>query len=129
MVSRTAIYLIVIHVLITVTGLLFHLGAHNPTQSLYFWWAAPVSAFNLLIVSGLYLHPRTVAWGVLANAMTVAIGVIGMTYFSIKTVPPPYTPVRILLHSTMAYSLLLLTKIPLAELIRQEVGRSDRRET
>lgn len=121
MISKKTVYLICIHLLLTMAGLILHLKTHNPSHSLYFWWAAPVSLFNLVVVSCLYLYPRTVAWGVLANGMTVMIGTIGMTYFSLKTMEPPITTAGIILHSTLPYILILLTKLPLAALIMGEV--------
>ena len=117
---RSLTLLIAIHILLSLGGLLLHLRIHPPTQSLFFWWAAPTGAFSLLVIPLLYLRPSTVAWGVLFNFFAVAVGVIGMAYFSLHTLRP-LSIARILFSSTLPDIALLLTKLPLALLILREM--------
>ena len=118
---RPVTLLILIHVLLSFGGLLLHLRIHPPTKSLFFWWAAPTGAFSLLVIPLLYLRPSTVAWGVLFNGFAVAIGVIGMAYFSLHTLERPLTPAKLLFGSTLPDIAVLLAKLPLALLILREM--------
>jgi len=118
---RPVTLLVAIHILLTFGGLMLHLRIHPPTKSLYFWWAAPTGAFSLLLIPFLYLRPSTVAWGVLLNFFAVAIGVIGMGYFSVMTIERPLTVMKLLFGSTLPDIALLLAKFPLALLILKEM--------
>ena len=61
------------------------------------------------------------AWGVLFNGFAVAIGVIGMAYFSLHTLERPLTLMKLLFGSTLPDIALLLAKLPLALLILREM--------
>jgi hypothetical protein len=115
--NRQAKLLILIHCCLSLGGFLVHLKIHPPTKSLFFLWASPFSAFSLCVIPVLYWRPSTVNWGVLLNCISVGVGIIGMTYFSIHTLIPPITIVKLLVHSTLADSIMLMAKIPLAYLI------------
>lgn len=125
MVPRHVKLLVLFHGSISLTGVVAHAVIHPPATSLYFWWASPFSIVSLLILPPLFLRPQTVAWGYLFNAYAVAIGVIGMTYFSLLTMERPLTMTAILLDSTLPATALLLLKLPLASGILRRMRRSD----
>ena len=114
MLPRSVKILIAVHVAITLVGLLAHMKLHPVTKSLFFWWASPVSIFSLVVIPVLFARPATVAWGFLFNAMTVAIGTITMSYFSLLTFEAPFTLYRLLTESTLLKIFFLWAKLPVA---------------
>ena len=117
MIPRLVKFLVPVHMGISLLGLVIHLQVHPLSRSLYFWWAAPVSFFSLAVLPVLFLQGKTVGWGYLLNACAVAIGTIGMGYFSLLTFEPPLTMHRLFSESTLPNILLLWIKLPLAHLI------------
>ena len=122
MVPRSVTVLIAIHVGISLPGLAAHMKLHPVQESLFFWWASPFSFFSLLVIPVLYGRAATVAWGVLFNGMTVVIGTIGMTYYSLLTFEGPLTLLRFTTESTLPQVLLLWTKLPLSYFIFRKVS-------
>lgn len=117
MVSRSVRILILIHIGITLGGMLMHLKFHSPLKSLYFWWASPVNAVSLLIIPVLYCRPSTAGWGFMVNSLAVLIGTVGMSYYSLLNLERPLTFYRLFIESTLPNILILWTKIPIAYLI------------
>lgn len=117
MIPRSAKILIAVHIAITLVGLPAHMKLHPVTKSLFFWWATPVCVFSLFVIPVLYARPATVAWGFLFNAMTVAIGTITMSYFSLLTFEAPFTLYRLLTESTILKVFFLWAKLPVGYFI------------
>lgn len=112
---RPAHMLVLSHMLLSLGGLFLHGGLHPPVQSLYFWWAAPMSAMSLLLLPPLFLRASTVGLAVLMNAFAVTAGAVGMAYFALKG--PPVPPSALLSHTPLAPVCILLGKLPLAQAI------------
>ena len=117
MVTRSVTFLILLHMCISLGGMLIHLKLHPVGKSLYFLWASPVSAFSLLVIPFLYLRSSTVAWGFMLNVGTVLIGTIGMSYYFMLTFEGPLTLSRIIMESTLPGILVLWAKVPIAYFI------------
>lgn len=117
MLPRSVKILIVVHIAISLLGLLAHINLHPVGKSLFFWWASPVSVFSLIVIPALYARPATVAWGFLFNAMTVVIGTIAMSYFSLLTFDAPITLYRLATESTLLKVFFLWIKLPVAYFI------------
>jgi len=117
MTRKPAHMLVISHMLLSLGGLCLHAGLHPPMKSLFFWWAAPMSAVSLLLLPPLFLRAATVGVAVLMNAFAVTAGAVGMAYFSLLNPPEPLTLGTILTHSTMAPVCILLCKLPLAQAI------------
>jgi hypothetical protein len=121
MVPGSVRILIVIHMCISLTGVLAHLNQHPVGKSLYFLWASPLSAFSLIVIPVLYYRPSTVKWGFMFNAGTVLIGTIGMAYYSLLNTEAPITVYKILLESTLPAVLILWSKLPVAFMILEKM--------
>jgi hypothetical protein len=117
MTSLSARFLILIHIGISLGGVLIHLKAHPLEKSLYFWLASPVSAFSLLVIPFLYARPSTAAWGFMFNALTVLMGTIGMSYYYFLNHEGPFTLYRVITESTLPPIIILWMKVPVAYLI------------
>ena len=123
--------LIIAHICISLGGFLIHLRLHPPGQSLYFWWAAPVSAFSVIVLPFLFAGRSTVGWGYMLNAGTVLIGLVGMAYFSVLKAVWPMTLSFIFRDSLLPYMFVLLAKLAIAHVIlvemhSQSIQREDR---
>ena len=128
---RSVKLLIIAHICISLGGLLIHLKLHPPGQSLYFWWAAPVAAFSVIVLPFLFAKRSTVGWGYLLNAGALLIGLVGMTYFSVLKADWPLTLLFIFRDSTLPYMFILLSKLAIAHVIlvemrSQSIRRQDR---
>ena len=121
MLSRKVTFFIFVHMVISLIGLLRHVKLHPVDQSLYFWWASPINVISLFVLPCLFARPATVAWGYLLNSFIVAIGTIGMAYFTLLSFEGPLTPQKILFASTLPYILILWLKVPLATSILREM--------
>ena len=117
MASNSVRLLLAAYVCISLGGLLIHVKIHPPTQSLYFWWASPIAAFNLVVLPLLLARPSTVGWGYLLNAGIVLIGTVAMAYFSLLSATGPLTLRFLFVDSTLPDILILLAKLPIAHLI------------
>ena len=117
MIPRRVKVLILIHVAISLIGLMAHMRLHPVTKSLFFWWASPVSFFSIFVIPVLYARPATVAWGYVFNAMTVAIGTITMFYYFLLTFEGPVTFYRLVAESTLPKILFLWSKLLVAYFI------------
>ncbi|WP_300670406.1 hypothetical protein [Desulfoluna sp.] len=123
MTRKPAHMLVLSHMLLSIGGLFLHLRFHPPMKSLYFWWAAPMSAVSLCLLPPLFLRASTAGVAVLMNAFAVTAGSVGMAYFSLLNPPAPLTPETLLTHSTLIPVCLLLSKLPLAQAIFSEVQK------
>jgi len=102
---------------LSLAGLLIHAELHPVTKSLYFWWASPVCIVSLLVLPVLFIRPRTVAWGYGLNLFIIALGTIGMGYFSLLNFEPPVTLWQLGVRSTLPAIIILWLKLPLAYFI------------
>ena len=99
-------------------GLLLHYRIHPPSKDTFNWIAVGFPIFNTFVLPFMFFKEKTWRWAYLINAISVVIGVLAMTMHSIKTWDKPLTITNILLLSTMADSLILLAKLPLAHQIK-----------
>ncbi len=113
--------LIVIHMGISLGGLLIHMKLHPVEKSLYFLWASPVSAFSLIVIPLLYSRPSTVRWGFMFNAGTVLTGTIGMSYYALLALEGPVTVQYVLFESALPGVLILWTKLPVSYFILKKM--------
>ncbi len=102
---------------ITLAGVFIHLKLHPPWESLYYFWASPLSVFSLIVIPVLYSRPATSAWGFMLNAVTVLIGTTGMSYYSLLYFERPFTLYRIITESTLPAIFILWARLPVAYLI------------
>lgn len=120
MITRTVKILILVHMCMSLGGVLVHMNLHPIEKSLYYWLVPPVSAFSLLVLPFLFARPSTAAWGFMLNAFAVGIGTIGMGYFSLHTFEAPVTLARLIGDSTLPAILILWTKVMIAYRILYE---------
>ena len=120
MITRTVKILILVHMCMSLGGVLVHMNLHPIEKSLYYWLVPPVSAFSLLVLPFLFARPSTAAWGFMLNAFAVGIGTIGMGYFSLHTFEAPVTFARLIADSTLPAILILWTKVMIAYRILYE---------
>ncbi|RJR20269.1 MAG: hypothetical protein C4581_03560 [Nitrospiraceae bacterium] len=111
---RSVPFLIALHMLISLAGVLIHIKLHHPSESIYYWWASPLSVFSLLVIPVLYSRTSTVAWGFMLTAGTIIFGTIGMFYFSLMTLEGPLTLSGILFKSALPAIIILWIKLPIA---------------
>ncbi len=121
MIPRTVKFLILIHMCISLGGLLMHIKFHPVTKSLFFWWASPMSGFSLVVLPFLFCRASTVGWGYMLNLFAVVIGTIAMSFFSIFDLEPPITLYSIIFTTTLPNIIILWAKLPLAHLILREM--------
>ena len=131
MITRSNKILILVHMCMSLGGVLVHMKLHPMGNSLYYWWASPVSAFSLLVLPFLFARPSTAAWGFMLNAFAVGIGTIGMGYYSLHTFEAPVTLGRLISGSTLPAIMILWIKVLIAYRIlfewrRQEHVRPER---
>lgn len=99
-------------------GLLLHFKIHPPSKDVFNWIGVGFPIFNTFILPFMFFRPKAWRWAYLINAASVVVGIIAMTGYSIKTWDKPITIANILLLSTVADSLILLAKLPLAYQIK-----------
>lgn len=98
-------------VIISIGGLLLHTRIH-PIKTDYANLIPAISGIlSIIIVPLLFWFRRTIAYGYVINGFLVIIGTITMAHFSIKHWPAPATLQAILLNTTLADILVLLTKL------------------
>lgn len=117
MTPRRVKIMVLMHAGICTGGLLVHGRLHSPADSLYFWWASPVSLFSLTLISVLYCRPSTAAWGFMLNAGTVLIGTIGMLYYSVLTIEKPLTLYNVFFKSALPGIFIAWIKFPVSLVI------------
>lgn len=108
-------------------GLLLHYKIHPPSKDVFNWIGIAFPFFNTFILPFMFIRPKAWRWAYLINAVSVIVGVIAMTAFSIKTWDKPVTFTNILVYSTFADSVILLAKLPLAyqiKLIWEDHGKN-----
>jgi hypothetical protein len=110
-------------------GLLLHYKIHPVSKDAFNWFAIGFALFNSVILPWLFLFRRGMRWAYLINATTVVVGVVTMSAFSINHWDKPLTFMNILIFSTLADSLILLAKLPMAHAILQAWRDFDERET
>lgn len=103
--------------LLSLGGLLLHLRIHPPANSLFNWIPAVFGAVNAFLLPFLFNNRTTVPWAYLITWGTVAIGTVGMSYYSIVNWSFPITVKTVLMYSTLADILILFAKVFLAHKI------------
>jgi len=103
--------------LLSLGGLLLHLRIHPPANSLFNWIPAVFGAVNAFLLPFLFNNRTTVPWAYLITWGTVAIGTVGMSYYSIVNWSFPITVKAVLMYSTLADILILFAKVFLAHKI------------
>ncbi len=96
-------------------GFLLHARIHPPSRDALNWFGVGFPFFNAFVLPWLFLFRRTVPWAWLINATSVGVGVATMTWYSVVHWDQPLTAKNLLLFSTLADSLILLAKLPLAQ--------------
>ena len=103
--------------LVSLGGLLLHLRIHPPAKSLFNWIPAVFGAVNAFLLPFLFNNRTTVPSAYLITWGTVAIGTVGMSYYSIVNWSFPITVKAVLMYSTLADILILFAKVFLAHKI------------
>ena len=98
-------------------GFLLHVRIHPPTDDAINWFAVLVPAITATLVPVLFAYRKGMPWAYILNATSVVVGVSLMTWHSMTHWTRPVSALDILLHSTLADSLILLGKLPLAHMI------------
>ncbi len=98
-------------------GFLLHYRVHPPAKDAFNLIGVLFPLFNTLILPFMFLNRRTMTWAYLINATSVVVGVVVMTWFSVANWKDPISLYTILFHSTLADSLILMGKLPLAHSI------------
>ncbi len=112
------ISIISVYFLLSLGGLILHLGVHPPTQHVLFWIPAVFAGINTVIMPFLFYSRTTVFGAYIFTWITVTVGTIGMTYFSILTWgEQAVTFESVVFESTLPYIILLLAKVPLAHIL------------
>lgn len=112
---RLALYMAAAHLCLSLGGLLLHLRIHPMLESYFHWWAGGFGLMNCLVLPGLFLHPRGVGAAYVLNILTVIAGSLGMAYYSLHTLKPPFGLEAIFLKSTLPDILILWAKLPLGQ--------------
>ena len=115
-------------------GLLLHLEIHPPfplpgvegPHSMFNLYAFIPALFNTLVIPFLFNSRKTVRWAYLFNWLTVIVGTVTMTYFSIINPPEKINIYSILLQTTLADILILFAKIPLGQQILNYYNEQDK---
>ncbi|EKD83816.1 MAG: hypothetical protein ACD_39C00434G0003 [uncultured bacterium] len=98
-------------------GFLLHYRVHPPSRDSFNLIAVLFTLFNTLILPVMFFYRKTVPWAYIINATSVVVGVITMTWFSIANWKDPVSLYYLMFHSTLADSLILIGKLPLAHVI------------
>ena len=103
--------------LIAMGGLLLHTRVHPLSKDAFNVFAIGFGVFNSFILPGMFFFRRLMPWAYVINATSVVVGVTTMTWYSVVNWTVPLTIWNILLYSTLADSLILMAKLPLAHVI------------
>ncbi len=117
MAERSVKMLLIIHIGISLGGLLIHMKLHPVLESLYYLWASPVNVFSILVIPLLLARPSTAGWGFMLNSGTILIGTIGMSYFTLLNLEKPVTLYWLFTESPLMGIPVLWVKLPVAWLI------------
>ncbi len=98
-------------------GFFLHYRIHPPQRDAFNLIGTLFPLFNALILPVMFFFRRTMPWAYILNATSVVAGVVTMTWFSVANWKDPLTLYNILFHSTLADSLILMGKLPLAHSI------------
>ena len=105
--------------LLSIGGLILHLGVHSPQTSPYYCTPIVFGLLNSSFVPFLLASSRTVGWACAFAWLTVLAGTAGMTYDSVINWTGPITLKRLTLQSNLPYIFILLARLPLAHAIWQ----------
>ncbi|MDD3147544.1 MAG: hypothetical protein PHD82_09595 [Candidatus Riflebacteria bacterium] len=94
-----------------------HYRIHPPSKDAFNLIGVLFPLFNATILPFMFFYRKTVPWAYIINLSSVVVGVFVMTWFSIANWKDPITLYHLLFHSTLADSLILLGKLPLAHVI------------
>jgi len=116
-------------ILMAAGGLLLHLRIHPPAEDTLYWVPALFGATNILIVPFLFNSVRGVVWAYAFTLLTVSVGIFTMSWYSVAEWTGPVTLLGVVLKATLADSLILAARIPIAHNILLFYQRaSDRAE-
>ncbi len=101
-------------ILMAAGGLLLHLRIHPPAEDTLYWVPALFGATNILIVPFLFNSVRGVVWAYAFTLLTVSVGIFTMSWYSVAEWNGPVTLLGVVLKSTLADSLILAARIPIA---------------
>jgi hypothetical protein len=96
-------------------GWLLHLRIHPLAKNVEHYIPAVAGFISVIIIPLLFIFRSTTPFAYLLNGMTVIIGTIAMTHFSIKNPPPEWTVQTILLGTLLADIILLWGKFALGK--------------
>ena len=88
-------------------GFLLHSRIHPLGEDPWDIIPAVSGMLSVVVITGLFCFHRTVAFGYVLNGMTVIIGTIAMTVFSLKN-PPPVWTVQSVLYKTLLADIAIL---------------------
>ena len=102
-------------------GWMLHFRLHAPGESTFNLVPFLCGLIMTLVLPFLFNYRRTAPWAYLLNMAAVIVGTVTMAYFSLThwSDKMPVTWENVLLKSTLADILILLTKVPLGEIIRK----------
>ncbi len=98
-------------------GFFLHYRIHPPSRDAMNLIGVLFPLFNATILPCMFFYRKTVPWAYIINFTSVVVGVFVMTWFSIANWKDPITLYHLLFHSTLADSLILLGKLPLAHMV------------
>ncbi len=101
-------------------GFFLHYRVHPPSKDAFNLIGVLFPLFNFLVLPVMFLYRKTMTWAYVLNATSVVVGVVVMTWFSFANWKDPVTLYTVLFNSTLADSLILLGKLPLAHSILLE---------
>lgn len=102
---------------ISLGGLILHLRIHPPGESVFFLLPSLIAALNVLVLPLMFAWPPSAPAAFLLTVATVAIGGVGMAYFSASTWLGPVTLWGLASRTTFPDILVLLAKLPLGLVI------------
>jgi len=102
---------------VSLGGLLLHLRIHPTSVEASNWIPFIFGVISTFALPFMFNCERTVRWAYIINALAVVVGTLTMAFYSVKHWEGPVTSKSILLQSTLADILILLAKLPLAQII------------
>jgi hypothetical protein len=108
--------------LLAASGLLLHLRVHPPGKAPLNYVPFFISLFSVFVLPFLFSSAKTVFAAYVINIVIVAIGVVGMTYYSIAYWDPnlPVNMQNILVQTTLADILIVGGRLTLGHMILRQ---------
>jgi hypothetical protein len=96
-------------------GWLLHLRIHPVAKDAENWIPAVAGFISVVIIPVLFIFRSTIPFAYLLNGMTVIIGTIAMTHFSIENLPQVWTPKTIFMGTLFPDIMMLWGKFALGK--------------